>query len=145
MFRPIQKAEELPRPGEAEGVSLDFKAVAGEKWTGYRYARQVAAFANAIGGSLIIGAVEEQGTDRLKEARPLDLKTARATEKRYGEAVAHLCFPRPLVPRAGSSYRVCLRKPRLRRARGPSPSCGAPSRRPATASPSLPPGRFAAA
>jgi hypothetical protein len=49
-----------------------------------------------------------------------------------------------LVPRAGSSYRVCCRKPRLRRARGTSLHVGRP-RRLATAAPSLPLGRFAAA
>lgn len=83
--------------GTAEGATIDFKAVLDPKWPGFRLARQVAAFANAIGGTLLIGAVEEPGTDRLGTYRPLSHDDAVAVEKRYGDAVKDLCSPKPLI------------------------------------------------
>lgn len=81
--------------GTAEGATLDFKALVPADWSPFRLARQVAAFANSVGGALLVGAKDEN--DALKEYRPLTESDAKDVEQRYDHAVKDRCSPKPFV------------------------------------------------
>lgn len=106
VFQPILTEAELPAIGTAEGATLDFKAKLDPSWTGFWLARQVAAFANSVGGTLLIGAGED-GRDALKQYLPLTDADAKKVEQAYGDAVRDRCSPQPFfqparIPKDGS-------------------------------------------
>lgn len=94
MFEPITTEAALPPVGTAEGATLDFKAKLDPKWTGFWLARQVASFANSVGGTLLIGAAED-GRDALKQYVPLVDAEAKKVEQDYGDAIRQRCSPQP--------------------------------------------------
>lgn len=91
MWRPIETKDDLPPIGSRETVRLDFKA----KSTSNRFeaAKDIAAFANAEGGTLLIGAV---GGSQLVRYEPLSEADARAAMHVHEEAVRDRCSPAPL-------------------------------------------------
>lgn len=91
MWKPIETEQELPAPGAYETISLDFKS----KPTTDRFeaAKDIAAFANAEGGTLLIGAA---GGDLLVRYEPLAVADARSTIHLFDEAVRDRCSPAPL-------------------------------------------------
>ncbi len=65
IYSTITNAAQLPRIGDPETATLDFKATFGtHEGENERICKSVAAFANAFGGSLVIGADDEK-TDYL--------------------------------------------------------------------------------
>ncbi|GMV16718.1 MAG: hypothetical protein AMXMBFR56_49420 [Polyangiaceae bacterium] len=94
VFQPILTEAELPAVGTPEGATLDFKAKLDPNWTNFWLARQVAAFANSVGGTLLIGAGED-GRDALKQYLPLTQADAEQVERSYGNAVRDRCSPQP--------------------------------------------------
>lgn len=105
LFTPITNASALPPPNASyENASLDAKVSARKGGIAPpaafhlpELAKDVAAFANAIGGTILIGATEKKDLGLLGEYRPLAAAEAADTANAYNNAIATLCSPRPLV------------------------------------------------
>lgn len=91
-FRPIASPEDLPAFGTREHVALDFKAKA--NGDAVERAKDMAAFANASGGTLLIGAQDTD--DKLVGWVPMRAEDAQQVVTLYEEAIA-LCTPAPRV------------------------------------------------
>src|SRR5665213_1663216 len=94
-FRPILVPADLPVLGEIESHVFDCKATLPDPVQPFRLARQVAAFANSVGGTILIGAVEQN--EALTAYRPFDEERARHVLTAYHDATRTLCSPIPLV------------------------------------------------
>lgn len=92
MWKPIDNTSDLPNIGDSESLYLDFKAAPTE--SAFEIGKDVAAFANASGGTLLIGAAQEPG-GRLKEFVPIE--DIVAVERSYENAIRDRCRPRPMV------------------------------------------------
>jgi hypothetical protein len=88
----------LPKPGDAETHLLDFKTRPSAKGS-WKLACNVAAMANADGGTIIVGACEVQGTDLLDKYDGVDRATAEGWAKEYLDAISDRCSPGLAVPR----------------------------------------------
>jgi hypothetical protein len=94
LFTPILDASRLPKRGEGyERATLDLKETASPK-PGFHHAKDVAAFANHLGGTLLIGAQETDG--RIGEYKPLTEQTVTAIQAAFSQAVRDRCSPHPL-------------------------------------------------
>ena len=93
-MEPIERADQLPKSRRTnERAGLDFKAVpTNDPWT---IASDVAAMANAEGGTILVG-VHARG-EYLQKYAPLSRKDASATQLTYEQAVKNRCRPAPLV------------------------------------------------
>jgi len=92
-FSPITHRDELPAAGQAvETRSIDFKV----KHTSTRFeaAKDVAAFANTSGGTILIGV--RAAADSLTGYIPLTTEEAQAAKTDYDEAVRDRCSPAPM-------------------------------------------------
>ena len=92
---PFPFTHELPAVGSTESDSLDFKTevkpVVGKVSADrFELAKDVAAFANAAGGTLLIGAC---GGSVLTAFKPIDEATAAWLAREYEEAVRDRCAP----------------------------------------------------
>lgn len=95
-FVEITDSAALPAPGAGrELLHIDFKTLPAN--SRFEMAKDIAAFANADGGTLLIGAVEDSGTRVLSSYRPLAQAAAARAEHDYSEAVRDLCIPKPLL------------------------------------------------
>lgn len=93
MFTPIRTAADLPAIGRSnERFYLDFKSE--PSVDGYENAKDVAAFANGDGGTILIGA--KGSGEYLAEYKPLDTKAASAAQRAIDQAVRDRCAPVPL-------------------------------------------------
>jgi hypothetical protein len=93
-FAPITTPENLPEVQTLESEVLDFKeVVAVDAASRYALAKDVAAFANTQGGTLIIGAAHDG--DRLARYTGLSADQARDIRRGYEEAVRDRCRPIP--------------------------------------------------
>lgn len=91
-FTPLTKPGDLPPLSTAiERVVMDWKAVAGG--TPFHKAKDVAAFANHLGGTLLIGACEKDG--HLDAYKGMSLSEAGDVRDAYSKAVEQKCQPRP--------------------------------------------------
>jgi hypothetical protein len=92
-FMAIERASQLPtKESSVEGRSIDFKRE--HKSTRLECAKDVAAFANTNGGTILIGA---QGKgDRLETYLPLVDGDAQAAKRDYEEAIRDRCRPAPI-------------------------------------------------
>lgn len=93
-FVPVVASTPLPAPGTgAEHALWDLKerlsAVEFEK------AKDVAAFANHLGGTILVGATEDRSSQVLSY-RPLTSKEADDSEAAIAQAVSNRCRPTPL-------------------------------------------------
>ncbi|HEY5076434.1 MAG TPA: ATP-binding protein [Acidimicrobiia bacterium] len=94
-FVPIIDANQLPKPGDGfERAVLDLKSTASPK-PGFHHAKDVAAFANHLGGTLLIGAQETDG--RVREYAPLSESVVSAIKDAFSQAVRDRFSPRPLI------------------------------------------------
>lgn len=94
MFTPIVSADQLPQVGVAcEKTTLDFK----KELTAdaFEAAKDVAAFANAAGGTLLIGA-QAQG-EVVAKYFPMTSDKASAAQRFYEQSVRDRCRPGPLT------------------------------------------------
>lgn len=93
-MRAISTFEDLPRVGEAnEKAHLDFKFECTA--TRYELAKDVAAMANASGGTIIIGAVADR--EVVAKYSPLTPAASSSAQRSFEEAVRDLCRPTPVV------------------------------------------------
>jgi hypothetical protein len=74
-----------------------FEKGADKGWNNYAMAKDVAAFANANGGTLLIGAEEDRATGKLAKFASVDPADAKALRDALAEAVKERCCPQPLV------------------------------------------------
>lgn len=90
----LTRAEDLPLVGIArEQLLVDFKAQVDPK-RHFELAKDVAAFANASGGVVLVGAVEENG--KLARYNPLPEALGNEIRAAYSQAVRDRCSPVPL-------------------------------------------------
>lgn len=91
MWNPLEVAETLPRSGERESATLDFKY----KLTKERFeiAKDAAAFANAGGGTVLVGCVGKSVLERFEPVSPGESGVA---AREIELAVRDLCRPVPL-------------------------------------------------
>jgi Schlafen, AlbA_2 len=92
MWKPIEATDPLPPEGTLETNTLDFKGEPTDD--AIEMAKDVAAMANAQGGTLLIGAY---GGNRLEHYKALNSKDAKQTVARFDDAVKARCAPSPLV------------------------------------------------
>lgn len=107
-FEPITSPEQLPDEGTSvETLARDFKRlVPAGALDRAELAKDVAAFANRIGGVLLIGAVEDKKRGTLGRYNPADEVTANEMRRACSEAVRDFCSPQPVfdaerVPKDG--------------------------------------------
>lgn len=91
MWKPIRRRENIPRIDDSETLYLDFKAKPTD--SPFEIGKDVAAFANASGGTLLVGAVASG--KKLLKFQPLD--DASSTVVTYENAINARCRPRPAV------------------------------------------------
>ena len=103
-FTAIETVNALPPVGSStsERLSLDLKRPAIR--TGkpaaeeqFQLAKDVAAFANATGGTLLVGASEDAATGWLQSYAPMPEPEARETADAYSTSVRSRCSPSPLL------------------------------------------------
>lgn len=92
MWSPINHSDQLPSEGTLEQAWLDFKAQPTNE--AHERAKDVAAFANAMGGTLIVGAAEQNGT--LVRYVPITTAQANQVVRDYHEAVRDRVRPAPI-------------------------------------------------
>jgi hypothetical protein len=94
-LRPLLPPEPLPRSGAAiEHATFDAKARA-DLTKPFHLAKDVAAFANHLGGNIVIGVPEDKGV--LLAPVPLTPKEAADTRNAFSKEVAKRCSPPPLI------------------------------------------------
>ena len=88
---------EVPDRGASETLSLDFKGRAAFELDDERreLAKDVAALANATGGTVLVGAYEQGG--RLGITKPMDTNEVGRLKDAYERAVRDLCAPAPII------------------------------------------------
>jgi hypothetical protein len=100
IFRPATRPTDLPDVGTArETGAYDFKGSA-DPTNQRELAKDVAAFANALGGVVLVGAVEDTSTRTLKEYKPMKRPFAEMLTTAYEQAVRDRCEPQPIFDAA---------------------------------------------
>lgn len=93
MFKPILTPTDLPPDGAAsEGLEIDAKATV-HPGNLFELAKDVAAFANAVGGTILVGVTE--GPDKRLRYTPLPEPFAQKVQAAYEEAAKGRCSPQP--------------------------------------------------
>jgi hypothetical protein len=94
-FEPLEPPRPLPAVGTAiERTVIDFKDYRAHRaWKTFEYAKDIAAFANLVGGTLIIGAHED---GNLRGYVGLTDDEAAVVRAAFSSAVADRCTPRPV-------------------------------------------------
>ncbi len=94
-FKPIVRFDQLPLVGaKVESPTLDIKRTY-ETTKQFEAAKDVAAFANHLGGTLLIGAAENVG--QLSKYFPFDAKQANEIACFFERAVKDRCRPLPTI------------------------------------------------
>lgn len=94
VFVPLEPPRELPTKGSAiERAVMDWKSK--DTSTHFHKAKDVAAFANHLGGTIVVGAVEVTG--HLQHYPGLTRDEAAKVRKHYSEAVTKRCEPHPCI------------------------------------------------
>jgi hypothetical protein len=94
-FKPIVRSDELPLVGaKVESQTFDIKRTY-ETTKQFEAAKDVTAFANHLGGTLLIGAAEKDGG--LSRYLPIEEKQANDIATLFEHAVKNRCRPLPLV------------------------------------------------
>lgn len=105
IFVPFTRTTPLPQIGTPESLVLDFKQLPSCKerglparepssWSHAEAAKDMAAFANAIGGTLLIGA---EGEPRLRGWVSLDAHVSALVVAHYNDALTRHVRPKPLT------------------------------------------------
>ncbi len=96
-FRPVITPTDLPTIGaRREDLNFDFKREI-LKATQEELAKDVAAFANASGGTILVGADENFSTNALSGWFPLSETDAAGVKTAYENAVRNRCSPPPVI------------------------------------------------
>jgi hypothetical protein len=115
LFRSITATSDLPAVGAGrESGTFDFKGSA-DPTNDRELAKDAAAFANALGGVVLVGAEEDGQTGALKRYRPMPEPVAETLKAAYESAVRNKCHPPPVVevvriaaPNAQGGYVVAV-------------------------------------
>ncbi|MGC4089956.1 MAG: ATP-binding protein [Polyangiaceae bacterium] len=91
MWKPVESNLDLPALGTRESQSCDFKAKPTED--DFEIAKDVAAFANASGGTLFVGAA---GGDHLAKWLPISPSESASSQRVYETAIRDRCSPAPV-------------------------------------------------
>lgn len=99
-FSPIVRAEQLPKVNDAiERAVMDFKGIDSRSGTydpdKFEMAKDIAAFANHLGGVIVIGAVEQGGY--LRRVPGITPENAKALRAAYSKAAKERCSPRVAI------------------------------------------------
>jgi len=94
MLKVVRNADDLPKVGDNETLTLDFKQTVDPKNLG-ELAKDMAAFANSQGGTIIVGAVEEN--EQLTRYEPLSEAFVNEVKRAYDHALRDRCSPPPAV------------------------------------------------
>ena len=96
LFQPITNSDHLPPVGaNAENLGLDIKTV--DKGDSFERAKDVAAFANASGGVLLVGAAEDLERGTLATYVPMEQDQAKQVCEAFNRATRDLCSPKPVI------------------------------------------------
>ncbi len=94
VFTPISQLDDLPAESRGyERFTLDLKAEHAQG-SAFERAKDMAAFANHLGGSIVIGIPEVDG--QAGRWKPLEPKAVNAAERDYSQALS-LCHPPPVM------------------------------------------------
>src|SRR5947207_14973186 len=95
LFKLIMRPEDLPPVGSArEILALDFKRDLYDLAKPFEMAKDVAAFANASGGSILVGADEDQARHVLASYKPISGEAIAAAQRgAVSGAVRDRCGP----------------------------------------------------
>jgi hypothetical protein len=94
-FRPLIPPEPLPAIGTAiEHATLDAKAKV-DLTKPFHLAKDVASFANHLGGNLLVGVPENRGV--LQAPVPMTRPEAAAVQNAFSKEVTSRCHPKPLI------------------------------------------------
>jgi hypothetical protein len=100
LYRPVAATADLPGAGAGrESGTYDFKGGVDPTPGAKRreLAKDVAAFANATGGVILVGAVEDKATGALEKYSGMKEEFAELVKAAYDAAVHDLCWPHPVV------------------------------------------------
>jgi hypothetical protein len=100
LFRPVATTADLPALGAGrESGTYDFKGAVDPTPGPKRreLAKDAAAFANATGGVVLVGAEEDEETGTLRKYNPMPEGFAESVKAAYDSAVADLCRPQPVI------------------------------------------------
>jgi hypothetical protein len=105
VFPGIERPDQLPKLGERESPTLDFKGkldrLENGKVDSFELAKDVAAMASVYGGTLLVGACEEGRGGKLATYKPLSASDSTEAIDAYQKATRDRCRPAPLLsPRA---------------------------------------------
>lgn len=94
-FTPIVRTDQLPGVGaKVESPTFDIKATY-ETTKHFEAAKDVAAFANSLGGTLLVGAAENDGG--LSKYLPIDATRANEIATFFERAIRDRCRPLPTI------------------------------------------------
>ncbi|MFE8601214.1 AlbA family DNA-binding domain-containing protein [Archangium violaceum] len=99
IFTKITSRDTLPPISSSETDALDWKAMVADPPNRTEFAKDMAAFANASGGSIVIGVRQGRATETA-EFKPLTQQAARSLARAYEEAARDLISPPPTVETA---------------------------------------------
>ncbi len=98
IFSPISTAADLPAVhASREQIALDFKQELSDPAVKFELAKDVATFANAAGGVILIGAVEDRHRRRLGRYQPMTEREAKRVCEEFEQATKERCYPKPLI------------------------------------------------
>lgn len=100
----ITTAQDLPEVGKTyETLFIDIKrtyraqVASGHKYNHFEMAKDVAAFANSEGGTILIGISENQNNGLFSKYFPLNDEEAKETRDEFEKAVTQRCSPLPTI------------------------------------------------
>jgi hypothetical protein len=94
VWRPIESSDELADAHETS--TFDLKQKYDLKLHAFEMAKDVAAFASAMGGTIVVGAVEGTGDRKGRIATFKPVATPGEFETKLGEAIRRRCRPQPV-------------------------------------------------
>lgn len=97
IFQPVTSPGDLPEAGSnAENLAFDIKLDV-DPSNHVELAKDIAAFANATGGVILVGAAENRRHGTIGQYKPVDAPRAKAIRDAYNLAARDRCSPQPLV------------------------------------------------
>jgi hypothetical protein len=97
LFQPITNTSHLPQVGtSAENLALDIKMTV-DPGAYFELAKDVAAFANASGGVILVGAAEDRRRGSVGRYMPMEQDEAKRVRDAFNQATRDLCSPKPML------------------------------------------------
>jgi predicted HTH transcriptional regulator len=89
---------DLPPVGaNAEHLGIDLKQEVGDPRNYQEMAKDVAAFANASGGVILVGAIEDRARRIVARYSPMERDLAKRVCDAFNHATRDLCSPKPVI------------------------------------------------